>query len=147
MAKGLARRGQKLIWKIPLLSLPLIIYNLVAFDIIGDKAHGWASPFMSLNMVSGAIWTMSVGDLLIVFALALLFIEILKSTKVGNASIIDHMLSTFVFIVYLIEFLLVPAAATSLFFSCMAMSLIDLVAGYSVSIRSATRDVNFGGHH
>lgn len=135
-----------MIWKVPLLSLPLIIYNLVAFDIVGDKAHGWAAPFMSLNMASGAVWTMSVGDLLIVFALALLFVEIIKSTRIGNASIADHMLSTFVFIAYLVEFLLVPAAATSLFFSCMAMSLIDLVAGFSVSIRSAARDVNFGGH-
>ena len=135
-----------MIWKIPLLSLPLIIYNLVAFDIVGDKTHGWAAPVMSLNMVSGAVWTMSVGDLLIVFALVLLFVEILKSTKVGNASIVDHMFSTVVFIFYLVEFLLVPAAATSLFFSCMAMSLIDLIAGFSVSIRSAARDVNFGGH-
>jgi len=134
-----------MIWKIPLLSLPLIIYNLVAFDIVGDKANGWASPVMSLDMASGAVWTMSVGDLLVVFALALLFIEVLKSTKVGNSSIMDHMLSTFVFIAYLVEFLLVPAAATSLFFTCLAMSLVDLVAGFSVSIRSASRDVNFGG--
>ncbi|MFT6657542.1 hypothetical protein [Maritalea sp.] len=135
-----------MIWKIPLLSLPLIIYNLVAFDIVGDKANGWSSPVMSLDMVSGAIWTLSVGDLLVVLALILLFVEVLKSTKVGNSSIMDHMLSTFVFIAYLVEFLLVPAAATSLFFTCMVMSLVDLMAGFSVSIRSASRDVNFGGH-
>lgn len=135
-----------MIWNIPLLALPLIIYNLVAFDFVGDKSNGWASPVVSIDMVSGAVWTMSVGDLLVVFALVLLFIEVIKSTKVGNASILDHMLSTFVFIAYLVEFLLVPAAATSLFFTCMAMSLVDLVAGFSVSIRSASRDVNFGGH-
>lgn len=135
-----------MIWKIPLLALPLFIYNLVAFDIVGDRANGWASPFMTLDMVSGAVWTMSVGDLLVIFALVLLFVEIIKSTKVGNASILDHMLSTFVFILYLVEFLLVPQAATSLFFTCMAMSLVDLIAGFSVSIRSASRDVNFGGH-
>jgi hypothetical protein len=135
-----------MIWKIPLLALPLLIYNLVAFDIVGDRANGWSSPFMTLDMVSGAVWTMSVGDLLVIFAIVLLFIEIIKSTKVGNASILDHMLSTFVFILYLVEFLLVPQAATSLFFTCMAMSLVDLMAGFSVSIRSASRDVNFGGH-
>jgi len=135
-----------MLWKIPLLSLPLIIYNLVAFDIVGNKENGWASPVMSVDMVSGAVWTMSVGDLLVVLALVFLFIEVIKSTKVGNASILDHMLSTFVFIAYLVEFLLVPAAATSLFFTCMAMSLVDLVAGFSVSIRSASRDVNFGNH-
>ncbi len=58
-----------MIWKIPLLALPLIIYNLVAFDFVGDKSNGWSSPVVSIDMVSGAVWTMSVGDLLVVFAL------------------------------------------------------------------------------
>jgi hypothetical protein len=56
----------------------------------------------------------------------------------------DHGFSTVVFVIYLAEFLVIPAAATSLFFTCLAMSFVDLVAGFSVSIRSARRDVNLG---
>jgi hypothetical protein len=55
------------------------------------------------------------------------------------------LLSTFVFIAFLIEFLLVQAAANSVFFILMAITFVDVIAGFSVSIRSATRDVSVGG--
>jgi hypothetical protein len=51
------------------------------------------------------------------------------------------MLSMVVFVAFLIEFLLVGAAASSVFFLLGVMSLIDVVAGFSVSITSAGRDV------
>jgi len=130
-------------WIPPLLIIPLIVYNLVAFGLVGAQGAGWVEPVMSIPMVSGAVWTISVGDLLILSALALLFMEVLKSTRTGAQSIIDHMASTMVFVAYLVEFLIVPAASTSLFFILLVMSLIDLVAGFSVSIRAAGRDVNF----
>lgn len=72
-----------------------------------------------------------------------MFFEILKSTRTSNASVIDHVLSTFVFVAFLVEFLVVAAAATPVFFLLMVMALIDLMAGFSVSIRSAGRDVSF----
>ena len=56
---------------------------------------------------------------------------------------IDHLLSTFVFVAFLVEFLLVPGAAHSVFFTLMLIALVDVLAGFSVSIRSAGRDVNF----
>lgn len=130
-------------WIPPLLIIPLIIYNLVAFGLVGSTGAGWVEPVMSIPMVSGAVWTISVGDLLILSALVFLFVEVLKSTRTGMQSVLDHMASTLVFVVYLVEFLVVPAASTSLFFTCLLMSMVDLVAGFSVSIRSAGRDVNF----
>jgi hypothetical protein len=42
--------------------------------------------------------------------------------------------------VALLEFLLVPFCGTAAFFFLVIMSLIDVVAGYSVSILSARRD-------
>lgn len=129
-------------WIPPLMVLPLAIYNLVAFGLVGVKNAQWAAPVFSLDMVSGAIWTLSVGDFLTVLALGCLFVEIIKSTRTDARSIVDHMLSTAVFAIFLVEFLVVPAASTSLFFILMAMSLIDLVAGFSISIRGAGRDVS-----
>ncbi len=86
---------------------------------------------------------MTLADLIILVALALLFIEIIKSTRTSNASVIDHLLSTFVFVAFLVEFLLVEQAATSLFFALTAISLFDVLSGFTVSIRAAGRDVNF----
>ena len=89
-------------------------------------------------------WTMRLGDLMIAFGLFILFFEILKATRIGRMSIIDHLLSTLVLLIFIVEFLLLPAAATPVFFILMLMVLVDVMAGYSVSIRAATRDVSLG---
>ena len=94
-------------------------------------------------MLSGGVWTMSLADLLILFALLVLFVEVLKATRTSNASVLDHLLSTFVFVVFLVEFLLVERAASSLFFILTAIALVDVLAGFAISLRAASRDVNF----
>ena len=53
--------------------------------------------------------------------------------------------SMIVFVLYLIWFLVVPTAATSLFFLITIIALIDVVAGFSVTIRAARRDYSVGG--
>jgi hypothetical protein len=85
---------------------------------------------------------MTLGDLMVLIGLVFFFVEILKSTRTSNASILDHLLSTFVFVAFLVEFLLVGGAAHSVFFILMVIALIDVLAGFSVSLRSAGRDVN-----
>ncbi|MCY0092566.1 hypothetical protein [Hoeflea ulvae] len=129
---------------IPLMIVPLIAYNLVMVGLLGSGIAGLGSTITSLSMMSGATWTMSLGDLLIVVALGLLFIEVLKATRTGRWSVIDHMLSMFVFVAFLVEFLLVREAATQVFFILMVIALIDVIAGFSVSIRAAGRDVSIG---
>jgi steroid 5-alpha reductase family enzyme len=95
-------------------------------------------------MVSGRDWTLTMGDLLLLSALVLLFIEVLKATRTGASSIVDHLLSTAVFVACLVEFLLVPQAASSTFFLLMVMTLFDVIAGFSVTIRGARRDFGVG---
>lgn len=128
----------------PLMAIALIIYNVLVFGLGVAGNIGWQSEVFSLQMVSGVIWIMTMGDLMIVVGLFLLFFEILKATRIGRMSIVDHLLSTVVLIAFLVEFLLVPEAATSTFFILMLMTLVDVMAGFSVSIRSATRDVSLG---
>ncbi|MEM0898675.1 MAG: hypothetical protein AAGI92_01850 [Pseudomonadota bacterium] len=125
----------------PLLVISLIAYNVIV--IFGGGVSALQGEVLSLTMMSGGNWQMTVGDLLIVSSLVLLFFEIMKSTRTSNASVLDHLLSTFVFVAFLVEFLLVPGAATSVFFILMVMSAVDLMAGFSVSIRAAGRDVSF----
>lgn len=130
-------------WIPPLLIIPFLVYNLFVFVFFGAVSAGWVQPVLSVPMVSGSVWTLNLGDTLMIVSLVLLFLEVIKSTRTGNASILDHMASTLVFVAFLVEFLVVPAASTSLFFTIMVMSFIDVVAGFSVSIRAAGRDVNF----
>ena len=132
---------------VPLLIVPFIAYNLVALRLVQtEAADPWQTVVMTLGMISGATWSMNLGDLMVGLGLFLLFFEILKATRVGDNTIIDHVLSTFVFIAYLVEFLLVRSAAHSVFFILMAITFVDVVAGFAVSLRSATRDVSVGSY-
>ena len=129
---------------IPLLIVPFVAYNLGLAGSFGVPEGGdlWASHAVSLTMMSGSVFSLTVGDLLVVVALLLLFVEILKATRTTNVSIVDHLLSTFVFVAFLVEFLLVRAAAHSVFFTLMVISLVDVLAGFAVSLRAAGRDVH-----
>lgn len=131
-------------WIPPLLILPLLAYNLIAFFFFGTTAAGWATPVLSVPMVSGSVWSLNLEDTFLVVTLLLLFLEVLKATRTGTGSMLEHMASTLVFVAFLVEFLVVPAASTSLFFMCTVMSFIDVVAGFSVSMRAAGRDINMG---
>jgi hypothetical protein len=122
----------------PLMLVPFAVYN---FFIVGGDVNPWENLVLRVDMMSGATFTLTMGEGLIVLALLLLFVEILKATRVGSWTILDHLLSTLVLVAYLIEFLLVGQAATSTFFILMVVTLIDVVAGYSVSIRNASRDL------
>ena len=129
--------------RIPLLLIPFLLFNLGLSGVLGADDVFIRSLF-SVEMMSGGTWTMQWGDLLVLIALLILFVEIMKSTRSGSASIIDHLLSTVVFVAFLMEFLMVAGAATSLFFTLMIIALIDVLAGFSVSIRTAGRDINIG---
>jgi hypothetical protein len=127
---------------VPLLIIPFIIFNVILASSSGGDP--FAGQFFSMRLISGGVWTMTTGHALVALGLVMLFFEILKSTSASRVSVLDHMMSTGVFILFLIQFLVIPGAAHPVFFLLMLMALIDLLAGFSVSIRSAGRDVSIG---
>jgi hypothetical protein len=138
----------------PLILIPVLVYNIWAFGATAASREGGAAVrqhlqdvWVRMPMASGAEWTIVFGDVLVFMALLLLFIELLKSTSTGSAAIFNHALSMLVFIICLVEFLLHPAFATSVFFIILVMALLDVLAGVVVTIISARRDVEFAGQH
>jgi len=130
----------------PLLLITFAVYNIVAFLMPGVA---WTGTLFSMRMVSGADWAMSPSDLLITLAILLLAGEVMKSTRIGVRTIVDHSLSLVLFLAMLVEFLLVKATATGTFFILMVISFVDVIAGFAVTLRSAQRDLTVegvGGH-
>jgi hypothetical protein len=121
----------------PLLLISFAIYNMVAFLTPGTS---WTAPLFSIPMPSQAQWAVSAGDLLIAFALFLLFFEVLKAARNTARSVFDHVLSTLIFIAALVEFLLVREAGTSVFAILLIIALVDVLGGWSVAVRTARRD-------
>ncbi|SCB60204.1 hypothetical protein GA0061105_1103 [Rhizobium aethiopicum] len=129
----------------PLMIIPFILYNLAMLGLMGGGGiAALQHNIIVLSMLSGATWSMSLGDLFIVVALVVLFFEILKATRTGSGNLVNHILSMLIFIAFLVEFLLVQGAATQVFFILLTIALIDVIGGFAVSIRSAGRDVSIG---
>jgi hypothetical protein len=127
---------------LPLSIIPFILYNVL---MLAGVDLGGSLVGDGITMMSGGVWKFTWGDLILLVTMVILFIEIVKATYTGTASMIDHGLSMVVFIACLIEFLMVRQAATSVFFLVMVATLIDVVAGFTIGIRVAKRDIGFGG--
>ena len=126
----------------PLLLVPFAIYNIIAFLMPGVT---WTGVITTVHMASGADWTMSAGDMLVALAILLLCGEVLKSTRIGIRTIVDHALSLLLFLGMLVEFILVQQAATATFFLLLVVSFIDVLSGFAVTLRSAQRDLTVEG--
>ena len=126
----------------PLLLVPFAIYNIIAFLMPGVS---WSGTLTTVHLASGADWTMSAGDMLITLAVLLLFGEVMKSTRIGMRTVVDHGLSLILFLGMLVEFLLVKQAASATFFLLLVISFIDVIGGFAVTLRSAQRDLTVEG--
>jgi hypothetical protein len=122
----------------PLLLIPFAVYNMIAFLTPGVT---WTAAVTTVHMMSGQDWVLTWEDLLIAFSIFLLWIEIVKSTRLGMRSVMDHLLAMALFIGMLVEFLLVKQAGTSTFFLLMIIALVDVLAGFIIAIRSGRRQV------
>jgi len=130
---------------IPLIVIMFILYNVIVWLFGADILT--SGKLFEIQMLSGGVWTFTWGDFIILMTLILLFIEIVKATYTSTSSLIDHGLSMLVFVGCLVEFLMLPMAANTVFFLIMIAALIDVVAGYTIGIRVARRDVSLGGDH
>jgi hypothetical protein len=124
----------------PLLIIPFAIYNIVAL-ILAQPDTIWITEAATVPMTSGEVWKLTWEDIIIAGSIILLWIEVIKSTRIGVRAIIDHVLSMLLFVAMLIEFLLVKAAGTSTFFLLLVISMVDVLAGFIISIRSSQRQV------
>lgn len=126
----------------PLLLVPFAIYNIIAFLMPGLT---WTGALTTVHMVSGGDWSMSAGDMLITLSILLLFGEMMKSTRIGIRTVVDHALSLVLFLGMLVEFLLVKQAASATFFLLLVISFVDVLGGFAVTLRSAQRDLTVEG--
>ena len=129
----------------PLMIVPVVVYNIFAlggatYSTLDAMRLRLDTDVFAIPMTSGVIWHITPGHALIGGSLLLLFFELIKSTGIGRAAVMNHAFSLILFIVCLVEFLLLPAFATSVFFLVMMMSLLDVMAGFMVTIAAARRD-------
>ena len=125
----------------PLLVIPFAIYNVLAFPSLFPSVTLTSEvPGVQFHLPSGVDWKFYTGDLLITFAIFILYVEILKATRLGRRNVLDHTLSIVLFVILVAEFVTIKQAATSTFFLLMVISFVDVIGGFAVSVRVARRD-------
>ena len=129
---------------IPLIVIAFIMYNAVVLVGGVDAVAMLKKEVLPIPLMTTTLW-LTWGDLLILLTMGLLFVELMKATYTSSASLLDHGLSMLVFVACLVEFLLVKSAGTSVFFFIVVATLIDVMAGYTIGIRVARRDLSIGG--
>ena len=127
----------------------MALYNILAisgsaFSTAAEIRARLDTDFQSIPMISGSIWQITPGHMLITLSLIMLFFEMIKSTGTDHSAVMNHAFSMVLFIICLVEFLMFPAFGTSVFFIIGLMALLDVMAGFMVTIASARRDFSVG---
>ena len=116
----------------PLLLIPLAIYNIIVFLM---PSVSFTDPLVTLTLMSGAEWTVTLSDVLLTLAILLLLAEVIKGARPGAKYLTDHLLSLIVFGAAAAEFVLWPKFGTSTYFLLTALSLVDFLSGLALRTR------------
>jgi hypothetical protein len=127
---------------VPMMAVLFIIYNVLA--LIGVATALDTTPLFTLPMMSGAKVPFTGGALMVTIGLILLYIEILKSTRATQEQMLEQTFSMGLFVVFLVEFLLVKAAGTTTFLMLMIIQLLDVMAGFTVTVASKRAGLEIG---
>ncbi len=128
---------------IPLFGVLLAFYWLgVKFRFFPEHLN---DVLFRMLLPSGVMWKPTWGDVMVLLGVLTLYIELFKATRTSEVTIIDHLLSTFVLIFYLTAWLIYTWGGNSVFLILTAMAFLDVIAGFTITISAARRDLSVGG--
>jgi hypothetical protein len=118
--------------RFPLLLIPLAIYNIIVW-LMPDVS--FADPLVKLTLASGAVWPITLGDILLALGILLLLLEVIKVARAGAKYLTDHLLSFVVFGAAAAEFVLWPKFGSSIYFLLTLLALVEFLCGVSLHTR------------
>ncbi|MBS0528046.1 MAG: hypothetical protein JSS22_01465 [Proteobacteria bacterium] len=122
----------------PLLLIPLAICNIIIFLMPGVL---FTTPLLTLTLMSGVAWPVSLGDALLALGMILLLFEVIKGARPGAKFFTDHLLSLLVFGGAAAEFVMLPQFGSSTYFLLTLLALIDFLSGIALRARRRVRTV------
>ena len=122
----------------PLLLIPLAICNIIVFLMPGVS---FTAPLVTLTLMSGVAWPVTLSDVLIALGILLLMFEVIKGARPGSKYFMDHLLSLVVFGGAAAEFVMLPQFGTSTYFLLTTLALVDFLSGIALRARRNARRV------
>jgi len=126
----------------PLMVLPAGLYAAVVL-LMGagvETASRLAAPLIRFSTAGGGRWPVSGSDLMIALAVVVMFVEMVKSTGGRRAALFNHASTMTLFVACLVAMLLAPGFATSTFFLITLMILLDVIAGFIITVAPGMGD-------
>jgi hypothetical protein len=120
--------------KIPLFALLLLLYNAAAFGDHYQPNFGLDTLAVKFPLNSGIEFSFNIGEMLLLTGVALLYLELLKSTRTTKPYLTEHILSILVFVIFIVEFFMVAQAGTIVFFLLTVMAFLDVIGGFTVTL-------------
>jgi len=129
-----------------LLSIPLNMFLLFGYNLIvfSSTPENYIPDSVIATFVipsSQATLHITWNIFFIIAGICILYIEILKSTRTSYQALLDHLLSLVVFVIFLIELIVLREMGSATFLILTLLSLIDVIAGFTVSLSTARRDI------
>jgi len=133
-----------------LLSIPLNMFLLFAYNVLvfSSTPENWLPDevVMSFTIPSSQATLHFTWNIIFVIAgICILYLEILKATRTSYLAVIDHLLSLMVFVVFLVELIVLRDMGSATFLILTLLALIDVIAGFTVSLSTARRDIAIDG--
>ncbi|MGL5734172.1 MAG: hypothetical protein ACRCYS_04825 [Beijerinckiaceae bacterium] len=122
--------------------LPFMAFAVLAYFVLhGLMGLGLETRLIGFFLPSADDFRLTLGEGLVALTAVLLFVEMLNSTNANTSAILNHGLSMLLFLACAGLFLFVPRFGTGPFFVMTVLVFIDVIAGYSISILRARRDL------
>jgi hypothetical protein len=120
----------------PLLLIPLAIYNMIVFLMPGVA---FSETLLRLQLPSGEVWTVTLGDMLLALGVLLLLLEVIKAAKPNGKYLTDHLLSLLVFGGAAAEFVMWPKFGNSTFLLLTLLAMVDFFSGIALRTKRRAR--------
>ncbi len=106
------------------------------------------APRVEFGLISGGTLVITGNDLFLIVVVIALFFELVKATNATQQNVfIEHILSTLVFVAYVILLITVKAFGNSTFLLLTMLSLLDVLAGWTITYKTGLRDWGGGERH
>jgi hypothetical protein len=122
---------------VPLLIIPLAIYAMLVYLMPGFILTDEVAHF---RMKSEGEWGVTTGDIMVAGSILILAVEMMRAGRAGR-SIVDHILSTLLFIGMMAMFVLWKLAASTTFFLLVLISFVDVIGGLAMGVRRSHPEV------
>jgi hypothetical protein len=122
---------------IPLFGPVLAVYAILVVSGL-DLASVQKIP---IDLMSGATLQIGGNEMFLIAVVFLLFFELIKASNATQGAVfVEHILSTLVFVTFVVMLITVKACGNSTFLILTMMSAVDVLAGWTITYRSALRD-------